>query len=61
MSDLVYNHIDDEEAKVLTGVFYKEEKVTFEEKVADLKKRFNGDDNFDVSKYLSFEIEKYQV
>lgn len=50
MSDKVYDHIYKEDGKVLTGLFYKEEKVTFEEKVADLKKSYNGDDNFDVSK-----------
>lgn len=47
IAEKVYDHIDNAEGKVLAGLFYQEEKETYEERVAALKKRHNGDENYD--------------
>ena len=49
LSEKVMNHRTDPNAKIPVGIFYKKVQETFEQKVADLKKRHNGNDNFNVA------------
>lgn len=50
VAERALDHETDDNASVPVGIYYKSDQEIYQDKVAALQKRFNGDDNFDVSK-----------